>query len=90
MGNSNAARWAGRWANPSRFQTKLDIRGANHEAAQNAEVHLKNVHEGTPAYTAFSSGDGFDMRNKDKYGPGVEITTYDDNDNVRSWHAGEK
>jgi hypothetical protein len=88
MGNSNAARWAGRWANPSRFQTKLDIRSANLDAAKNAEIHLKNVHS-EAVYTAFPTGDGLDMRSKSS-NPNQKEMTYHDGDDVRSWHAGEK
>ena len=89
VGNSNAGRWAARWAQPRNFQTKLDIRSSNIDAAKNAEVSLKSAHEGA-VYTAFPTGDGLDMRNKNKYGPEVEITTYHDGEDVRSWHAGDK
>ena len=89
MGNSNAARWAARWVQPHTFQSKVDIRSANMGAAQAAHEDLAKAHEGA-VYTAFPTGDGFDMRNKNKYGPEAEITTYDDGDNVRSWKAGDK
>jgi hypothetical protein len=88
MGNSNAARWAGRWSNPSRFQTKLDIRSSNIDAAKNAEISLKSAHEGA-VYTAFPTGDGLDMRSQSS-NPNQKEMTYHDNENVRSWHAGEK
>jgi hypothetical protein len=81
MGNSNAARWAGRWANPSRFQTKLDIRSSNLDAAKNAEISLKSAHEGA-VYTAYPSGQGVDLRS------GMKIV--DAGEGVRSWHAGDK
>lgn len=76
MGNSNAGRWAARWTQPRNFQTKLDIRASNMEAADAAEVSLKNAHQGA-VYTAFPSGMGIDLR------PGGKTTL----GNVRSVHS---
>jgi hypothetical protein len=81
MGNSNAARWAARWVQPHNFQSKLDIRSANMDAAQSAHEDLAKAHEGA-VYTAYPSGQGVDLRS------GMKIV--DAGENVRSWNAGDK
>ncbi len=61
MGNSNAARWASRWAQPRNFQSKIEIRSANMDAAQAAHENLVQAHD-RAVYTAFPSGMGLDYR----------------------------